>query len=152
MTYAGIGSRETPQNMLLEMTEIAKRLDSKYVLRSGGAEGADKAFEAGATNKQIFSPKDTIPNWAFETVAPLVIKQGWNTTLDKMKPFVQRLLARNMMIMLGASGDDPVQFVVCWTPNGKVVGGTAWALRLAEERNIPVYNLFNTDRRFLEGL
>ena len=150
MTYAGIGSRETPQNILLEMTEIAKKLDSKYVLRSGGAEGADKAFEAGATNKQIFSPKDSIPLWAFTAVAELVAEQNWGVTLDKMKPFVQRLIARNMMIMLGSNGDEPVKFVVCWTPDGKVVGGTAWALRLAEKCNIPIYNLFNPDRRFLE--
>jgi hypothetical protein len=152
MTYAGIGSRETPPNILLEMTEIAKQLDSKYTLRSGGAEGADKAFEAGAVNKQIFSPKDFIPDWAFKVVGELVAEQNWGVTLDKMKPFVQRLIARNMMIMLGSNGDEPVKFVVCWTPDGKVVGGTAWALRLAAKRHIQIYNLFFPDRTFLTSL
>lgn len=140
--YAGIGARSTPPSILLEMTEIAKTLDSKYILRSGGAEGADKAFELGATSKQIFSPKDNIPDWAFKTVAELVAEQSWGTTLDKMKPFVQRLIARNMMIMLGANGHEPVNFVICWTPNGEAVGGTAWALRLAITHSIPIYNLF----------
>jgi hypothetical protein len=152
MYYAGIGSRQSPKEVLSEMTEIAKRLDSKYILRSGGAEGADKAFEAGATNKQIFSPKDLILKWAFDMVAELVVEQSWGTTLDKMKPFVQRLIARNMMIMLGANGDEPVKFVICWTPDGKVVGGTAWALRLAAKRNIQIYNLFFPNRGFLPYL
>lgn len=47
--YAGIGSRKTPKNVLDFMFEIGKELALLgYVLRSGGAEGADSAFEKGA--------------------------------------------------------------------------------------------------------
>ena len=49
--FAGIGSRETPQDILKLMTKSAYRLEQLgYVLRSGGARGADKAFELGVMN------------------------------------------------------------------------------------------------------
>jgi len=45
-TYAGIGSRETPVDILKEMTNVGTELDKeKYNLQSGGAIGADMAFE-----------------------------------------------------------------------------------------------------------
>jgi predicted Rossmann fold nucleotide-binding protein DprA/Smf involved in DNA uptake len=58
--YAGIGSRETPKDICLYMTAIAKRLASLgYTCNSGGADGADSAFERGAViNRQIFLPWD----------------------------------------------------------------------------------------------
>ena len=46
--YAGIGSRSTPSSILSIMTILGKTLaQNGYILRSGGAEGADKAFEIG---------------------------------------------------------------------------------------------------------
>ena len=58
--YAGIGSRETPEHIQSIMTEIATLLERRrYVLRSGGAEGADLAFENGISishNKEIYRP------------------------------------------------------------------------------------------------
>lgn len=46
--YSGIGSRETPEEIYTLMVEIAYKLASLgYTLRSGGAEGADQAFEEG---------------------------------------------------------------------------------------------------------
>ena len=51
--YAGIGSRETPQEFLEFFVKLARFLYSKgYTLRSGGADGSDKAFEIGAKNKK----------------------------------------------------------------------------------------------------
>ena len=59
-TYAGIGSRETPPDICKIMTEIAKRLAHLgLTLHSGGAEGADSAFERGAIlRRKIFLPWD----------------------------------------------------------------------------------------------
>jgi len=46
--YSGIGSRTTPLEVQALCTRIAAQLEKAgYVLRSGGAEGADKAFAAG---------------------------------------------------------------------------------------------------------
>lgn len=48
--YAGIGSRTTPGDILQIMTLIANALAQKdYILRSGGAKGADSAFWSGCT-------------------------------------------------------------------------------------------------------
>ena len=58
--YAGIGSRSTPPEVQLMMTQLAKALSYEgWVLRSGGACGADTAFEIGVPspcNRQIFLP------------------------------------------------------------------------------------------------
>ena len=46
--YAGVGSRSTPMHIQKLFEEIAATLaQNGYVLRSGGAEGADVAFERG---------------------------------------------------------------------------------------------------------
>lgn len=34
-------------------------------------------------------------------------------------------------------------FIICWTPSGKEVGGTAMAIKLAKKRGITVINLAN---------
>ena len=46
--YTGVGSRETPKDVLDLMEKIAYKLSKKgWILRSGGAEGADSAFFQG---------------------------------------------------------------------------------------------------------
>ena len=48
--YAGIGSRSTPEDVLDRMYKLAILLAKRsYTLRSGGANGADTAFEKGCT-------------------------------------------------------------------------------------------------------
>src|ERR1044072_4305468 len=59
--YAGIGSRETPENIQKDMYCIAGHLAQiNYTLRSGGADGADLAFEKGCDfvkgKKDIYLP------------------------------------------------------------------------------------------------
>ncbi|NYZ25158.1 hypothetical protein HND93_36125, partial [Azospirillum sp. ROY-1-1-2] len=61
MHYAGIGSRETPPAVLEVMAAVGERLAQLgWVLRSGGAVGADQAFERGCDRvggrKEIFLP------------------------------------------------------------------------------------------------
>jgi hypothetical protein len=48
---------------------------------------------------------------------------------------------RNAQIVLGDDLKTPVDFVVCWTPDGKLTGGTAMALRIAFDYDIPIFNL-----------
>lgn len=46
--YAEIGSRETPTAILADMESLAQNLAaSRWTLRTGGANGANMAFEAG---------------------------------------------------------------------------------------------------------
>lgn len=65
-SYAGVGSRETPPQVLAVMRSAARVLASRgWILRSGGALGADSAFEAGAG----LLKRSTCPGRAFASAA-----------------------------------------------------------------------------------
>jgi hypothetical protein len=51
------------------------------------------------------------------------------------------MMARNCYQMLGLDLKTPVEFVICWTPQGKGAGGTGQALRIARDLKIPIYDL-----------
>jgi len=146
--YAGIGSRNAPKDILEFMEKIASVLEQcGYTLRSGGAKGSDKAFEKGVRNpenKEIFTMRQAQP-WSYNTVKKYIPYDRPRDTFDSWQPYVRGLLARNMMQVLGRDGKSPVEFVVCWTPQGDYqsseVGGTGYALRCALDYNIPIYNL-----------
>jgi len=144
--YAGIGSRETPPDILALMTKVAQYLSSQdYTLRSGGADGADTAFERGAGDKkEIYLPwkgfnKSRSQLYNVPEQALLVaskIHPAW----DKCTQAARKLHGRNILQVLGADLNTPVEFVLCWTKDGKEIGGTATAMRLAREKEIPVFN------------
>ena len=155
--YTGIGSRSTPEPVLKTMVELSKHLEAMgFVLRSGGADGADRAFELGVsneTNKHIYLPWKNfngnksslyeISDKAFEIADTL------HPIFKSLKPAVQRLHARNTYQVLGNDLNTPSLFVVCYTPCGSEdestltskSGGTATAIKLACRNNIPVFNL-----------
>lgn len=137
-TYAGIGSRSTPVYIRHLMTEIAESLQEKgYTLRSGGAMGADTAFELGAGNKkEIFLAKDA-------TTRAIALASFHHPAWERCNDYVRKLHGRNMMILFGRDLDSPVNFVVCWTPGGEMVGGTGQALRCASSNGIKIYNLYH---------
>lgn len=54
--------------------------------------------------------------------------------------------SRNCHQILGWDLESPVDAVICWTPEGKVVGGTATALKLAMKAGIPIFNLGRHDQ------
>ena len=136
MHYAGIGSRQTPQDILQRMYGIAKLLETKgFILRSGGAVGADTAFEKGVKgrgNKTIYKARDATPEAIASKYHP-----AWN----RCNNYVKQLMGRNMMIVLGKDLKTPVSFIVCWTIDGRPIGGTGQALRLANDFKITIYNL-----------
>jgi len=146
--YAGIGSRKTPPDILDIMDRLAIKLEqSDYTLRSGGADGADKAFAQSVTNKQIFIPWKGFNNIDSEFIGAASeayelaekLHPAWNRCSQGAK----KLHARNIHQILGPtlSPDEYSSFVVCWTPNGNLVGGTATAIKLANNNNIEVINL-----------
>lgn len=146
--YTGIGSRSTPEDVLKSMTEIARALNADgWVLRSGGAEGADSYFEKGAgTNKNIFLPWKgfngslsklyEIPEEAFKVAEKM--HPSWSNVSYAAK----KLHARNIQQVTGPNLKIKSKFVVCWTPGGKCQGGTATAIKLAETLEIKVFNLY----------
>lgn len=151
--YAGIGSRQTPKPVLQLMMSLATALQVKgFTLRSGGAMGADSAFESGCQIKEIFLPWNNfqgktmlypIPTEAYEIAAYT------HPYFHDLNPPVQKLMARNIMQILGPELNTPSLFVLCWTPDGvenglmttQATGGTGQAIRAATNFNIPVINI-----------
>lgn len=133
--YAGIGSRETPTFILGYMTGLAMRLQKEgWWLSSGGAKGADTAFENGAgEHKTIYRPKHANP-------AALELAAKFHPAWDRCDQYAKELHARNGMIVLGVDLKTPVKFIACWTKAGLAGGGTGQALRIAKAYNIPVFN------------
>lgn len=136
--YAGIGSRETPQIILLQMENLAMQFAMRgFVLRSGAAKGADTAFERGCDVMRGRKVIRTANSGESALAHAAVFHPNWPACNDHARA----LHARNSLIMLGDWLDDPVKFVVCWTEGGAVKGGTGQALRIAAAIGVPVFNL-----------
>lgn len=151
--YAGIGSRETPGEVLAQMEQLGKRFaEHGWLLRSGGADGADSAFERGCDKaegkKEIFVPwqnfnKSPSPLWPPSEEAMAIasrIHPAWGNCAWNAK----MLHARNVHQVLGPKLDDPVDLVICWTKYGSVRGGTSTAIKIARQHNVEVSNLFES--------
>ena len=153
--YAGIGSRETPEPILVVMRNLAATLHARgYTLRTGCAPGADQAF-ASIGEGEWFLPwpefekpwvrkhrvgakvYDRAQRAAYELAA--VHHPVWH----RLSRGGQALHARNCHQVLGPDIENPVlsKFVVCWTKGGGGQGGTGQALRLAQHFEVPVFDL-----------
>lgn len=154
MIYAGIGSRETPSSVLDDMWHIAFQLGfMNWILRSGGAPGADTAFESGCNHaggtKEIYIPwagfqgrRDAIvgaeqPNFQ----DALQLASNFHPAWDRCKQGARALHARNGYQILGKSLTQKADCVICWTRNASGTGGTGQALRIAKHFNIPIFDL-----------
>ena len=154
--YAGIGSRTITKEISERMTMIAKSLsDHGYILRSGNAEGSDQAFALGADKAQIWLPWFSF-NESFRKVKPnhtyIVIQYDDKEANDSVNMYhpiknlpdnhTRKFMARNYRQVIGKDEPDS-SFVICWTHDGTAVGGTGQAIRIANHKQIPVYNLYN---------
>jgi hypothetical protein len=158
-----IGSRETPKDKLEQLTSLSKQFsDSNWVLRSGGAPGADTAGELGFRDdlKEIYLPWARFNGNNSTLIAPAF--ENWHKAVEltlylhpspgilKTKPSILALMGRNIYQILGRQLNSPTDIVLCWTLNGLEIGGTAQALRVCnwykEETGlqIPIVNLGNT--------
>lgn len=160
MIYTGIGSRDIPKNIGETMFKIGAHFAQRgFILRSGGATGSDHAFERGSLSvvgsQEIYLPwKSFGKKWDREPQtndvydisdeAMLLAKELVEQYKDfnvECEGWVWKMIARNMYQVLGHNLDTPSNFVVCYTPEGKEVGGTRWAIRLAKKHHIPIFNL-----------
>jgi len=157
--YTGIGSRSTPSEILNLMSLIGEVFAQSWILRSGGADGADSAFEAGANKAngptEIFLPwkgfngnKSSL--WIKEPVytKAVQIAAKYHPAWHNCSQAVRKLHARNVQQILGENLDTPSDCVIAWTPEGKDVGGTATALKIARDHDVPVYNLYGKKPNF----
>lgn len=154
--YAGIGSRETPNKVAPIIREIALFLEADgYTLRSGGAPGADKMFEAAITDKT--KKHIYVPWYCFQSsTSPLcrVSQEAIEFSLKyhpaphKLSESVRKIMGRNAYQVLGEDLKTKADFIVCYTDNGAEsgpelyhCGGTGQALRIAEAHGIKIFNL-----------
>ena len=153
--YAGIGARVTPQEVCDEMTQIATELEKRaFVLRSGGAIGADTAFEKGvedSRNSQIFHSLDEYemrkiyPKWD----EAKQIAKNYHPQWSRLGAAGVVHMTRNVFQVLGSDLSSFSSFLITWTKDGKASGGTGQAIRIAQhpDYNIPVLNLKNPAER-----
>lgn len=155
--YAGIGSRSTPPEILSIMTRLATKLEQdNYILRSGGASGADSAFQAGVknpTNMEIYLPSSSfnglsagspgIINYQslHHAVTAEITVNTYHPAPDRLSSFARHLMARNAMQVMGYDMNTPAKMIVAYTTDGAITGGTGQALRMAQEMGIPIRNL-----------
>ena len=149
--FAGIGSRETPEDIMdLMFEECAYLCLHGATLHSGGADGADTACENGAKSingkMKIFLPwknfnKNTSPLYNVSKRAMQFASQ-YHPAWCNLSRGAQLLMGRNCYQVLDEDLDEPVDFILCWTKDGEATGGTGQALRIAEKYKITVYNLF----------
>jgi len=149
---AGVGSRETPDNILSEMMKIGVWCKEQGVtVRSGHADGADWAFELGAQencvaylpwnrfNDHLVSKAKLIvysPNLTAEEIA-----RKFHPHYDRLKFGVKKLMCRNVYQVLGEDLNTPSKAVVCWTQDALSGGGTGQAIRIANAYSIPVLDM-----------
>lgn len=106
--YTGIGSRICPPLVCELMSAVAEKMERRgYILRSGGATGADQAFELGVIhdkNKEIWLPWRNFEN----NSSPHLPKPEAYTLASKIHPVwsklttgAQALHARNCHQVLG---------------------------------------------------
>lgn len=157
--YTGVGSRSTPVSSLEFMEDLAEKivklLNGHAVLRSGGADGADAAFERGASRgggeMQIFLPWKGFKTKEYPYGHPsslygssedaFKIASEIHPTWDRCSEGARKLHARNVFQVLGPDLNTPSRVLVCWTEGGQDIGGTRTAIVLARSYDIPIFNL-----------
>jgi hypothetical protein len=172
MTYAGIGSRETPKEVLDLMTKAAKYLDDLgYTLQTGftfknketglDEEGADKAFSDGSKNKTLFGPsgiRRTVKGVTTQESYDNDVTQKSNTIVKEIHPAPDmltsgavKLMARNTNQIFGKNLNSSVDFVLFYakeTDNPlRPKGGTGQAVEMARRKGIPTINMADSNWR-----
>lgn len=147
MTYAGIGARLTPKTVQADMVKIGRVMaEAGFTLMSGGAVGADKAFEKGCD--EVKGKKDIIFKRDADPLTRLIAKEI-HPSPSSLKPYAVDFLARNTFQVFGRSLETPVDVVIAWSPCGMIssdqrtskAGGTGQGLDMASRKGIPIINL-----------
>jgi len=167
---AGIGARDTPEPVLKKMEAVSEILASQgCILRSGAAEGADErcenAWDRVGGKKQIFlswkGMNDRQANgrdvfcfdYSKDCPEVEIAKSYYHRTPAMPDGDRKRWAAlgrggkahmsRNTNQVFGPNvGVSPqTSLIFCWTDRGMVKGGTGQALRVAEDKGIPIVNM-----------
>ena len=171
--YTLVGSRQTPENALMDLTTLANLLARcGWVGRSGGADGADSCLEDGCrglstAKMEVYLPWNGFNNrWAdgknyIDTPKLQTYKQAqeiaskthpaWDNIKRDGTPVlskgVKSLHTRNVYQVLGKDLKTPSELLLCWAETTKdgVKGGTNTAVQLAKENGAIIINLYNIE-------
>jgi len=163
----GVGSRETPREILDVIRKVSKKLVlSGYTLRSGGADGADEYFYEGwldAWNQDEAVPKAEIYlpwtdfNGLQEGSNNLIVRDRLvlsraeelvnqiHPAANKLSRGAKALHTRNCFQVLGKDLQTPSTLFLCYAKidsKGEPSGGTRTAIKIAERIGLKVNNLF----------
>lgn len=136
-----------------------------YGLRSGGAQGADTAFELAYEDAHPSECEIFLPWRGFNgrdngiTLSPSQMQACMERVREvhaawhALTPAARKLHARNACQVFGLNLDVPSTVVLCWTPDGceshsersRATGGTGTAISLASLAQIPVINAARSD-------
>jgi hypothetical protein len=160
--YTGIGSRETPTHICAVMTTLANVLEKQnFILRSGGALGADSAFEKGVVNpnnKMIFlsgALRNSFGNnilysdTQLQNARIFIFNNNIHPIWQRLPEYAKALHTRNVFQVLGMDMNEISKFTVCWTrdsaidfeTSGRKTGGTGTAIKISCHYKVPVFNL-----------
>lgn len=172
--FAGVGSRETPDDILALMRQISLALYAQgYGLSSGDAEGADTAFYEGAVMARQYQQNGARIYLAWDGVRGRTADPAnffydatkfatWETArsmAEEVHPAWEKcgrggiaMHTRNVFQILGHDLNSPVKAIIYWAkPVGKtetVKGGTNMALQMSIRAGIPKrINLYTDEGR-----
>ena len=136
MIITGIGSRKTPPEICKLFMEFGEKAALKgWWIRSGHANGADYAFEQGARDRCIvylpwkgFNKEAAILGRLHtepyhERTFDIVKQHEPPEKIEKMSQPIKLLKCRNVYQVLGLDLRSPSDLVICWTPDGRIMGG-----------------------------
>ena len=164
----GVGSRETPREILEVMRRVCKKMVLQgYTLRSGGEDGADAycAYgwgDAWSEDPEVHDAEIYIPWNGFNSlkaggenvvlVQDTGIIQSAHKILKEVHPAFDKLTrgplalhTRNCFQVLGADLNTKSSIVLAYAKTdskGNPMGGTATAINLAKREGIAVRNLY----------
>lgn len=158
---AFVGSRKAPDFVIEKYAQFAEEYAKRgCILRSGNAYGFDQVLKNIQENRrEIYLPYDgfgprisgdnvyipsRFPNYKQAVAIVRMLHPN-----KKLNDIHIKYLARDVYQILGKDLDTPCDKVYCWTEDGAQrvseitpnTGGTAMAIRVAEQYHIPVINL-----------
>jgi len=158
---------KVPDDIKMKFVELTKVLGAKgYTYRhTGDADNAmqNEMLEVNDVKIESYLPwKKFNPDIISPTVykplgAAYEIAANSHRGYTKLPPSVRTILARDVHAMLGKDLNNPVDFLIGYTLDGAealsggkkldyaVTGNLAFYMKIAEESNIPVFNLKNAD-------
>ena len=159
-SYTGVGSRETPHDVLILMRRIGYIMAMKGVsLRTGEADGADHAFYKGVVDandihgvkfkNEVFvagAPKshhyvnDVVDIFsgasAFDPSIPIDKFRETAVRIrdswDDLSYFGAKCHIRNVAQVLGADGNSPSRGLICWAKPVNTIKATESKMRYVE--------------------